>query len=100
MVLIADTSSFRLARWLRQWRRELVLARPTIIAALIKTNAITARTPPTTPEISGGTGKRYRPDHRADRLETTVAREDVAKLGTAIGFHGSEVLRQLQIVEI
>jgi len=38
---------FRLARGLRQWRRELVLARPTIIAALIKTNAITARTPPT-----------------------------------------------------
>jgi hypothetical protein len=39
----------QLARGLRQWPRELVLARPTIIAALIKTNAITARTPPTIP---------------------------------------------------
>ena len=39
----------RSARGLRHWRRELVLPRPTIIAAPIETNAITARTPPTIP---------------------------------------------------
>jgi hypothetical protein len=34
-------------------------------------------------------------------FERPISREeDVAKLGTAIGFHGAEALRQLQIVEI